>query len=573
MDLRKKHPWLFQRGATFYLRAKVPVAAQPFMREKEIKLSLATKDLQVAMVRLRHKAQEVQARFDSAVAKGTKTPERSSEDISNYEMRRLADEHLASLAALFQFNPSLLSGEQRASEARQIEEDDLSAFDIPERIIADTQKAVTSSLSDAGYSADWKFPKASKLAELFIRAEKEALRRRIALLNLDFSVERLPLKLNGDDANEHVAEATRVRDKQPEAATGPTLDILIRKYEADPHRSDIRQKTKEEDKRIFTLIREVIGSEKLTAKISREDCTTFRDMIMLMPKNSQQILPGKSLKECIEIARERRLSMLSAKGANKYISKLSALMNYAVKEQMMGHSPGIGISLPNAKHSKDDRDPFSPDQLMRIIRSEDFIHWASMRFRPGEAGAFWATLLALYIGARQGEICQLEYADLVWREGLPCIHFQDEGNSDKRLKTVYSNRVVPIHPFIIHLGFLDYGNSIHEAGNTILFPDLPRGSDTYHSIVSKRFSRFFSKVGAKTDKTSFHSFRHNCKDKLAEVNTPMHIQHAIGGWTTLRFGSSDNYGSRPSAPQMFEFIEKVSFSELENVILEYVGSR
>lgn len=541
MDLRKKHPWLFQRDATFYLRAKVPVAAQPFMQEKEIKLSLATKDLQVAMVRLRHKAQEVQARFDSAVAKGTKKPERSSEDISNYEMRRLADEHLASLAALFQFNPSLLSGEQRASEARQIEEEDLSALDIPEMIIADTQKAVTSSLSDAGYRADWKFPKASKLAELFIRAEKEAIRRRIVLLNLDFSVERLPLKLNGDDASGHMAEVNRMRDKQSEVATGPTLDILIRKYEADPHRSDIRQKTKEEDKRIFTLIREVIGSEKLTAKISREDCTTFRDMIMLMPRNSQQILPGKSLKECIEIARERKLSMLSAKGANKYISKLSALMNYAVKEQMMGHSPAIGICLPNAKHSKDDRDPFSPDQLIKIIRSQDFIRWASMRFRPGEAGAFWATLLALYIGARQGEICQLEY--------------------------------VPIHPFIIQLGFLDYGNSVHKAGNTTLFPDLPRGSDTYHSIVSKRFSRFFAKVGAKTDKTSFHSFRHNCKDKLAEVNTPIHIQHAIGGWTTVRFGTSDNYGSRPTAPQMFEFIEKVSFRELEEVILGYVGSR
>ncbi len=91
----------------------------------------------------------------------------------------------------------------------------------------------------------------------------------------------------------------------------------------------------------------------------------------------------------------------------------------------------------------------------------------------------------------------------------------------KRIKEMYSDashRIIPIHPKLKEAGFMEYVASIKERGEKHLFPELPRDKyGNYSSIYSKWFWRFLRSVEAKTEKTSFHSFRHNFRDAMREA--------------------------------------------------------
>ncbi|MEN3033287.1 hypothetical protein, partial [Chromobacterium amazonense] len=104
---------------------------------------------------------------------------------------------------------------------------------------------------------------------------------------------------------------------------------------------------------------------------------------------------------------------------------------------------------------------FTLDQVHQLFAPDSF--------RQLSTGARWAALLGLYTGARAGEVGQLFTLDVKEEEGIPCIRFTDEGE-DQRLKTDVSNRVVPLHPDLIKLGFLDYVAERRESGDWRLFP-------------------------------------------------------------------------------------------------------
>ncbi|WP_414486920.1 DUF6538 domain-containing protein [Stenotrophomonas maltophilia] len=130
-------------------------------------------------------------------------------------------------------------------------------------------------------------------------------------------------------------------------------------------------------------------------------------------------------------------------------------------------------------------------------------------FRQLSTGARWAALLGLYTGARAGEVGQLFTLDVKEEEGIPCIRFTDEGE-DQRLKTDVSNRVVPLHPDLIKLGFLDYVAERRESGDWRLFPQADsKAKNGAGNWISKAFSYYLQKHcgGWPKAKRGFHSLR------------------------------------------------------------------
>ena len=73
----------------------------------------------------------------------------------------------------------------------------------------------------------------------------------------------------------------------------------------------------------------------------------------------------------------------------------------------------------------------------------------------------------LYSGARPGELCQLHVGD-VRREGEIWV-IDINAHGDKRLKTESSAGLVPIHPQLIGLGWLDYVEHCRTRGQERLF--------------------------------------------------------------------------------------------------------
>ena len=101
-------------------------------------------------------------------------------------------------------------------------------------------------------------------------------------------------------------------------------------------------------------------------------------------------------------------------------------------------------------------------------------------FPTGGCGsaAFWLPLLALFTGARQGELAALKTKNVQSHSpGLTLLHFVREPVVGKRLKTRASQRVVPVHAELVRLGFLIFVKNVarqHGDGNRGSSPRLHR---------------------------------------------------------------------------------------------------
>jgi integrase len=160
----------------------------------------------------------------------------------------------------------------------------------------------------------------------------------------------------------------------------------------------------------------------------------------------------------------------------------------------------------------------------------------------GEA-AFWLPLLALFTGARRGELTGLRAADVAHDEiiGAVSIFITADRKAGKTLKTRHSARVVPVHPQLIKLGFLEFVEvAAKERGsNAWLFPEVAPGT-TGAKAFSKWFGRYIGQHGITArgsvrrwpacrildlicpiDETNgLHQFRHSFIDALRLAGVP-----------------------------------------------------
>lgn len=126
---------------------------------------------------------------------------------------------------------------------------------------------------------------------------------------------------------------------------------------------------------------------------------------------------------------------------------------------------------------------------------------------------FWAPLIGLLSGARLEEIIQMYVEDIKNIGGVWCFDINGEG--EKSVKTVASNRLIPIHPLLLNIGLLNRVEMLKNDGHVELFPTIQRNPKTgvKSDNVSKWFTRYRRKCGV-ADKDIlginrvFHSFRH-----------------------------------------------------------------
>lgn len=109
-----------------------------------------------------------------------------------------------------------------------------------------------------------------------------------------------------------------------------------------------------------------------------------------------------------------------------------------------------------------------------------------------------------------------------------------------------NNRRVPVHPELLRLGFLD-----HVARSSLegpwLFPGIDRTEKrrSHSAAWGAWFGRYLDRVGIKSDKLTFHSFRHTFKHFARASGLPEDHQDAMTGHTTAevarRYGSAEGY--------------------------------
>jgi len=168
------------------------------------------------------------------------------------------------------------------------------------------------------------------------------------------------------------------------------------------------------------------------------------------------------------------------------------------------------FSKRDAKKSaaSDSYKPFSDDELMKIFHS----NFLSEAERPVD---FWAPLLGLFTGARLNELCQLDIKDIQQHGEIWAIEFIDD-EPDKSLKSPAARRLIPLHPTLIDLGFLDYWKDAQQfLGGRKLFPYLSYSElDGYSATPSERWGKYLDSIGITDEMKVFHSFRSTSNDCL-----------------------------------------------------------
>lgn len=269
-----------------------------------------------------------------------------------------------------------------------------------------------------------------------------------------------------------------------------------------------------------------IVGDKALAAVSRDDCRAFRDTLVRLPPNMTKRFAGKSIAEVVKLAP----APMTAKNANRILSALTSFMSWSHREGHIDQSPAKGLLIPLEIRADKERDAFEASDLVAIFGT----------LGPASGARFWVPAVALYTGLRLEEVCQLHVHDLCDIEGALVIQVQS--GDGKRLKTVQSERIVPLHSRLIELGLWKCRQGAIEEGRRELWSGLMRGADgTFSSAFSKWFGRHKAAMGITSRKRTFHSFRHTFLNSLKQLGVEEAIirelaGHANGSITTGRYG-------------------------------------
>jgi integrase len=591
--------YLYSRDGRFYVRRRVPADLREVIGKEFLITSLKTSDLKEATRKATYANADHQKRLDEA--EGRLHPQEDSrkfDDLSAHELEKLVTEwfsnryRAAALALggedLYVPEPneeetpadleyrrrelnrkvlilSLPSSPQHEQLLRGVIEGLARANGITmRRIMVGSMQRRTEIIADR---AGWRY---RMFFDLVRRGVVELMRQEIANLAI------IPMHIADLELQEVIQSPSR-RSKRT-----VSLAELIEQFKSDPNRRDMRKKVEMDYKLLFRVMDEVIGYDRRLREIDRDDCKAVRDLLLRLPANSTKLYRGMTFAEAVEQGAKDGRNTLSPVTVNSYVHKMSALFNYGVVEERMDKNPARKLGLEGHEHGEEDRNPFTPEQLERIFSApiytgcqDDERNWAKIGERRPRGTKFWVPLIGLYQGMRLNEICQLRLEDIKWESGIcffdikpDAVRVKSKGEQQKgdeggrRTKTASSRRRVPVHPKLKEFGFLDFVKAQREAGRDRLFADLKKDSRGYYSDgFQKWFSRLLDKQGAKEEKTSFHSFRHNWADAMRLAGVPQERRRLIGGWK--RTATDEKYGSDLPLSEVMNELKKVEYEKID----------
>ena len=554
-------PHLMLRGRTYYFRRAVPGRLQTRFGRASIKASLRTHNRVTAILRCRVLSCRFELLIEAAERMQTLTTERINELVQSYFNSKL---EVANEVALFgpdddRFDPD----DEIAGMELEI---DVLRQRIAKRAYDTRLQGEANELIETG---GYELPSQSseefdRVCNGILRADAE--QRRVLIEMLRGAYDRTAPLDPLFSGITHTALPPLPNDTK--TAESKTLSVLVEKYCALKQDRDWVLKTYHENQRVLGWFSELVGGERPITYITTDDVREFRDVLKNVPANfnyadkaSQYV--GLTLKEAGDQSpKEDRLAVGTVQ---KYFGCVRAFLKWCDDEDYVPNSPAQKVKVPAKSNPQDARHPFSEEQLTTLFTSPQYTgHMShSSRWKAGKLierdGKFWIPLVALYSGMRLGEIVQLRVADIKRKDEVDYFDVTRGEGEHKKLKTASSERVVPIHPELVHIGLLQHVESQRLKDPTgRVFPDIKKGANGYFSHnFSKFFSRYAERVGMKSAKTSFHSFRHNFKDALVAGGVEdSHIRALLGHSDT---STTSIYGSKMGPGLLYNDICHVAY--------------
>ncbi len=292
-------------------------------------------------------------------------------------------------------------------------------------------------------------------------------------------------------------------------------------------------KTEFDRKEALALLDEVTGKKPIAA-VNKSDAQKVKQVLLRLPKNRSKMAAtrGKTLEQMLAV---EGVDVISPRRVSTHLSNLDAFFRWAANNHYVSENVFAGMQIRTVKKSRiDDREAFSGEQLRTMYR-----HLTENPDGLARSDTHkWGTLIGMFSGMRLNEVAQMDLDDIKQDGGVWYFDVTTGGSDVKSLKTIASERRVPVHRRLVECGLLEYVAARRSSGNPRLFPDLPySAANGFGRNLGRWFNEaFLTALGIKKRQLVYHSLRHTMATRLAqadasEKHVPAIIGHAQSGMT------------------------------------------
>jgi integrase len=498
MALAMTRPYQHQKTHVYWLRKVIPEALRPALGRREFKLTLGTKDPAEA----RRLSPPIITRWEAILA----AARAGGSTLTQREIEALCGEWYRNECDTWGTDPG-------RSEDWSLYEDDL--FDRVERFEDPEENAVVPIEDRLRLRPTDRTEAAIILEAHGLFADTDSVTRFAKSLfrtKIDFAAE-MKRRAEGDWSPDATlgrfppVEPRRAREAPlgvPKVAM--TIEALVAAWAAETGTSGKALYDREQTAKMFAAF---LGHHD-AARVTADDVVRWKEA---------RLAAGRSTKTVANDIGELR--PIWAWG------KVNRKLSFA-------ENPFAGLAPRSKKGARRARDPCTEDDARKLLTAAR---------REDDASLRWLPWVLCFTGARLGEVTQAAKED-IQREGAAgpwFIHLHAEGEG-RTLKTVHSERMVPIHSALIEEGLLRHVASL-PAGSP-LFSDLhPDKFGTLKGTATKKHGRWVRKVVGITDqrKDPAHAWRHRFEDQARRAGLPQNVTDALLGHLNP-MNESEGYG-------------------------------
>lgn len=316
-----------------------------------------------------------------------------------------------------------------------------------------------------------------------------------------------------------------------------------------------QEQTRRQNAKTAELWLELFGDNEVNS-YTRDNAVAFKRALEHLPTNhgksanDVRTLP-EIVKTISEMPRDARPATIAMKTVKRHMSAMSGYFSWLLDRPELSKLKEVNILLNfkyGVSNSEEDRIMWEANDLKKLFATPIWTGCFSPQLRSRRGPLvirdhqFWLPLIALFHGTRQEEVAQLRANDLGQEDGIWFLRLHAEDGN--QLKNQQSVRRVPVHKFIIELGFLNYVMQVRNEGREHLWPGLTRsGPDgKYAYSYSKFFGRYCRTTGVFLKNRGFHSLRHTFRTFTEDTDTKsLWISRLMGHKLTALLGEGATY--------------------------------
>lgn len=320
---------------------------------------------------------------------------------------------------------------------------------------------------------------------------------------------------------------------------GFTFDAIFNEFLNYKISQSLAEKEQKYYKSMAEIISCALGGVPFS-DIKRKDLIRLLGDLAYLPLGN--VSPYNKMTACEKVvaAKERAVpknNIVSAKTVLEYKKLLQGVFKYAVDFEIIEESPAKNLTF-ESQAVEVDRDAFSRLQLRRLLTGLLELDLSKPRFYSYK----WISLIAIFSGARLGEVTGLRGGDIKFDEDSKIWYFLHSAESGAT-KNLNAKRLTPVHDFLIKQGILEVFDG---AGDEKVFKDVRDGK-----AVTIWFPRFRDSCGIDSlsingGTLTFHSLRHSFITIARENGAIPHVIQQIVGHESKGYGVTDTYTGNAS---------------------------